>query len=170
MENQENLKTLVKSSFILVLVFFSCKKESKKLSKEIPNNNDIAFIQLEFENIYKSNNDLTLESWLNYIELAEYINQFNSNDFSSLIDNKKYLIRFFNGIKNTIPDVLNQPEISSRLTVIETDFLKLESMLSNFEISSDQKIKMVKRINNSFSNLNFQIDKLIEKLEITPLL
>lgn len=170
MENQKNLKTLVKSSFILVLVFFSCKKESKKLSKEIPNNNDIAFIQLEFENIYKSNNDLTLESWLNYIELAEYINQFNSNDFSSLIDNKKYLIRFFNGIKNTIPDVLNQPEISSRLTVIETDFLKLESMLSNFEISSDQKIKMVKRINNSFSNLNFQIDKLIEKLEITPLL
>lgn len=170
MENQKNLKTLVKSSFILVLVFFSCKKESKKLSKEIPINNDITFIQLEFENIYKSNNDLTLESWLNYIELAEYINQFNSNDFSSLIDNKKYLIRFFNGIKNTIPDVLNQPEISSRLTVIETDFLKLESMLSNFEISSDQKIKMVKRINNSFSNLNFQIDKLIEKLEITPLL
>ena len=170
MENQKNLKTLVKSSFILVLVFFSCKKESKKLSKEIPNNNDIAFIQLEFENIYKSNNDLTLESWLNYIELAEYINQFNSNDFSSLIDNKKYLIRFFNGIKNTIPDVLNQPEISSRLTVIETDFLKLESMLSNFEISPDQKNKMVKRINNSFSNLNFQIDKLIEKLEITPLL
>ena len=170
MENQKNLKTLVKSSFILVLVFFSCKKESKKLSKEIPINNDITFIQLEFENIYKSNNDLTLESWLNYIELAEYINQINSNDFSSLIDNKKYLIRFFNGIKNTIPDVLNQPEISSRLTVIETDFLKLESMLSNFEISSDQKIKMVKRINNSFSNLNFQIDKIIEKLEITPLL
>ena len=170
MENQKNLKSLVKSSFILVLVFFSCKKESKKLSNEIPINNDITFIQLEFENIYKSNNDLTLESWLNYIELAEYINQINSNDFSSLIDNKKYLIRFFNGIKNTIPDVLNQPEISSRLTVIETDFLKLESMLSNFEISSDQKNKMVKRINNSFSNLNFQIDKLIEKLEITPLL
>ena len=113
---------------------------------------------------------MILESWLNYTELAEYINQFNSNDFSSLIDNKKYLIRFFNGIKNTIPDVLNQPEISSRLTVIETDFLKLESMLSNFEISSDQKNKMVKRINNSFSNLNFQIDKVIEKLEITPLL
>lgn len=170
MENQKNLKTLVKSSFILILVFFSCKKELKKSSKEIPNNNEIAFIQLEFENIYKSNNDLILESWLNYTELAEYINQFNSNDFSSLIDNKKYLIRFFNGIKNTIPDVLNQPEISSRLTVIETDFLKLESMLSNFEISSDQKNKMVKRINNSFSNLNFQIDKVIEKLEITPLL
>ena len=170
MENQKNLKTLVKSSFILVLVFFSCKKESKKLPEEISKNNDVEFVQLEFENIYKSNNDLTLESWLNYIELAEYINQFNSNDFSSLIDNKKYLIRFFKGIENSIPDVLNQPEILSRLTVIETDFLKLESMLSNFEINSDQKIKMVKRINNSFSNLNFQIDKLIEKLKITPLL
>ena len=27
---------------------------------------------------------------------------------------------------------------------------------------------MVKKINNSFSNLNFQIDKLTEKQEITP--
>ena len=31
---------------------------------------------------------------------------------------------------------------------------------------NDIKIKLVKKINNSFSNLNFQIDKLLEKQEI----
>ena len=42
-------------------------------------------------------------------------------------------------------------------------------MISNFTVENVEKIKMVKKINNSFSNLNFQIDKLIEKQEITPL-
>ena len=41
-------------------------------------------------------------------------------------------------------------------------------MLSNYESNEEAKIKMVKKINNSFSNLNFQIDKLTEKQEITP--
>ena len=41
-------------------------------------------------------------------------------------------------------------------------------MLSNYETNKEAKIKMVKKINNSFSNLNFQIDKLTEKQEITP--
>ena len=50
--------------------------------------------------------------------------------------------------------------------MIETDFMRFESMLSNYEIEKEIKIKMVKKINNSFSNLNFQIDKLLEKQEI----
>ena len=44
--------------------------------------------------------------------------------------------------------------------------MRFESMLSNYEIEKEIKIKMVKKINNSFSNLNFQIDKLLEKQEI----
>ena len=72
----------------------------------------------------------------------------------------------FRGIKFSIPDEINKPEIKSRLTVIETEFMRFESMLSNYEIEKEIKIKMVKKINNSFSNLNFQIDKLLEKQEI----
>ena len=102
---------------------------------------------------------------MNYIELSEFIEQLNLNDFSSVIDNKKYLIRFFNVIKNTIPNEINKPEIKSRLTVIETDFLRFEALISNYEINDKMKSKMVKKINNSFSNLNYQIDKLTEKRE-----
>ena len=90
----------------------------------------------------------------------------NSNKFLVL---EKQLIE----LKDLIDLAYNENDedvISSCKLDLDAIFLKLESMLSNFEISSDQKIKMVKRINNSFSNLNFQIDKLIEKLEITPLL
>ena len=44
--------------------------------------------------------------------------------------------------------------------------MRFESLLSNYEIDSEEKTKMVKKINNSFSNLNFQIDKLLEKQDI----
>lgn len=131
--------------------------------------NEINFTKLEFSEIYQSSNNISLVEWNGYIELSEYINQFNSSDFSLLIDNKKYMEKFFTELKNSIPESINKPEIYSRLTVIETDFLKFESMISNFSLKNEEKLTMVKKINNSFSNLNFQIDKLIEKRKITPL-
>lgn len=131
--------------------------------------NDINFTKLEFSEIYQSSNNISLVEWNGYAELSEYINQFNSSDFSLLIDNKKYMEKFFTELKNFIPEPINKPEIYSRLTVIETDFLKFESMISNFPLKNEEKLTMVKKINNSFSNLNFQIDKLIEKTKITPL-
>ena len=126
----------------------------------------MSYSEINFDSIYQIKYDSSIEEWINYFELNEFIKQLNTDDFSSLIDNKKFLLRFFKGIKFSIPDEINKPEIKSRLTVIETDFMRFESMLSNYEIDKEIKIKMVKKINNSFSNLNFQIDKLLEKQEI----
>jgi len=161
------LKRLIKISIILISII-SCKEV---VVEEIKNNlisKTINYSEINLESIYKIKLYSNIDEWINYMELNEYVNQLNLNDYSTLIDNKKYLIRFFNGIKNTIPIEINKPEIKSRLTVIETDFLRFESMLSNYESNEEEKIKMVKKINNSFSNLNFQIDKLTEKQEITP--
>ena len=167
MENQKLLKRLIKISIILISII-SCKEV---VVEEVMNNlssKTINYSEISLESIYKIKLYSNIDGWINYIELNEYINQVNLNDYSSLIDNKKYLNRFFNDIKNTIPTDINKPEIKSRLTVIETDFMRFESMLSNYEIEKEIKIKMVKKINNSFSNLNFQIDKLLEKQEINP--
>jgi len=57
---------------------------------------------------------------------------------------------------------------SSEPIMIATDFLKFESIISNYRIDESEKINLVKKINNSFSNLNFQIDKIIEKQEVNP--
>jgi len=161
------LKRLIKISLIIISIL-SCKEVVRDEIKDTSNTKIINYSEISLESVYKIKLYSNIDEWINYVELNQYIEQLNLNDYSSLIDNKKYLIRFFNGIKNTIPIDINKPEIVSRLTVIETDFLKFESMLSNYESNKEVKIKMVKKINNSFSNLNFQIDKLIEKQEITP--
>ena len=166
MENQKLLRGLIKISIILISIF-SCKEVVVEEVKNNLSSKTINYSEINLESIYEIKLYSNIDEWINYMELNEYVNQLNLNDYSSLIDNKKYLIRFFNGIKNTIPTDINKPEIKSRLTVIETDFLRFESMLSNYELNEEAKIKMVKKINNSFSNLNFQIDKLTEKQEIT---
>ena len=167
MENQKLLKRLIKISIILISII-SCKEVVVEEVKSNLSSKTINYSEINLESVYKIKLYSNIEEWINYIELNEYVNQLNLSDYSTLIDNKQYLIRFFNGVKNTIPTDINKPEIKSRLTVIETDFLRFESMLSNYESNEEEKIKMVKKINNSFSNLNFQIDKLTEKQEITP--
>ena len=167
MENQKLLRGLIKISIILISIF-SCKEVVVEEVKNNLSSKTINYSEINLESVYEIKLYSNIDEWINYVELNDYINQLNLNDYSTLIDNKQYLIRFFNGIKNTIPTDINKPEIKSRLTVIETDFLRFESMLSNYESNEEAKIKMVKKINNSFSNLNFQIDKLTEKQEITP--
>ena len=150
-------------------MLFCCEESNKEEKQQINTDSKVInYSELNLESVYKIKNYNQIDNWMNYVELSEFIEQLNLNDFSSVIDNKKYLIRFFNVIKNTIPLDINKPEIKSRLTVIETDFLRFEAMISNYEINDRIKTKMVKKINNSFSNLNFQIDKLTEKREIIP--
>ena len=150
-------------------MFFSCEKINTEEKQQLNTETKVInYSELNLESVYKIKIYNQVDKWINYIELSDFIEQLNLNDFSSVIDNKKYLIRFFNVIKNTIPNEINKPEIKSRLTVIETDFLRFEALISNYEINDKMKTKMVKKINNSFSNLNFQIDKLTEKQEITP--
>ena len=161
------MKRLTKFIFALFISFTSCDEiTTGNVQKDNSNSTTINYSEINFESIYEVKYYSSIEQWINYFELNEFIEQLNSNDYSSLIANKKFLLRFFRGIKFSIPDEINKPEIKSRLTVIETDFMRFESMLSNYEIEKEIKIKMVKKINNSFSNLNFQIDKLLEKQEI----
>ncbi len=166
MENRVVLKKLNRLFVLIIIFLVNCNDNVNIVQKQEANSKPLSYSEINFDSIYQIKYDSSIEKWINYFELNEFIKQLNTDDFSSLIDNKTFLLRFFKGIKISIPDEINKPEIKSRLTVIETDFMRFESMLSNYEIDKEIKIKMVKKINNSFSNLNFQIDKLLEKQEI----
>ena len=125
----------------------SCNEiTTNEVQKDDTNSTTINYSEINFKSIYEVKYYSSIEQWINYFELNEFIEQLNSNDFSSLIDNKKFLLRFFKGIKFSIPDEINKSEIKSRLTVIETDFMRFESMLSNYEVDNEIKIKMVKKL------------------------
>ena len=163
------MKTITRLLILISLAIFSCNQADNETLNKISSEKNIDYTKLNFEEVYSIKSITLIEEWINYAELFSYIEEINSKNYSSIIDNKKYLIRFFNGLKNTIPELINKAEIKSRLTVIETDFLKFESIISNYTIDESEKINLVKKINNSFSNFNFQIDKIIEKQEVNPI-
>tara|TARA_B100001175_G_scaffold316044_1_gene328974 strand:+ start:824 stop:1312 length:489 start_codon:yes stop_codon:yes gene_type:complete len=160
------LKRLIRFSFIIFVFAFNCKENIITKKNEISIKNEIKYKELNFDSIEETKFNF-MESWSQYWELKEFIYELNSGNYSSLIDNKKYLKRFFKGIYNRIPEIIDDSEIKSRIKIIENDFLNYETIFSNNNISETEKRRVIKKINNSFSNLNFQINKFIEKQEIT---
>ena len=168
MENLKILKNKIEFILLILISLFSCDNIKSDLIKENSSIDNINYSELDYKKVYTSINSLILDEWLIYSELTGYINEINSGDLSSITENKKYLTRFFNGLKKTIPEIINEKEIISRITVIETNFLKYDAILSNNQVSKKRKISIANKINSSFSNLNYQIDKIIEKKEIIP--
>lgn len=125
--------------------------------------NKVDFFQNQNQQkIYLLKSTNSTQDWLRYNQLSDYIKKINNEDFSMFMDNDIFLKKFFKEISTSVPDDLNLSEINSRLSVVETDFWlfidKLHSLHDKKKL--DQQIE---KINISFSNLNFQIDKIYIK-------
>ena len=151
-----------KISLFLSIVFFvlSCSKNKIEVNQE---ENKVDFFQKQFQQKkYQLKNTSSVQEWLQYSQLSEYIKEINNEDFSMFIDNDIFLKKFFKEMSTSIPDNLNLSEITSRLSVVETDFWLFIDKLNSLH----EKKKLddqIEKINISFSNLNFQIDKIYIK-------
>ena len=147
-----------KISLFLSIVFFvlSCSENKIEVNQE---ENKVDFFQKQYQQKkYQLKNTSSVQEWLQYSQLSEYIKEINNEDFSMFIDNDIFLKKFFKEMSTSIPDDLNLSEITSRLSVVETDFWLFIDKLNSLH----EKKKLddqIEKINISFSNLNFQIDK-----------
>lgn len=155
----QNQRILEKISLFLSIVFFvlSCSENKIEVNQE---ENKVDFFQKQNQQKkYQLKNKSSVQEWLQYNQLSEYVKEINNEDFSMFIDNDIFLKKFFKEMSTSIPDDLNLSEITSRLSVVETDFWvfidKLNSLYEKKKLD-DQ----IEKINISFSNLNFQIDKI----------
>ena len=158
----QNRRVLKKISLFLTIVFFvlSCSENKNEANQQ---ENKVDFFQKQSQQkIYLLKSTNSTQDWLRYNQLSDYIKKINNEDFSMFMDNDIFLKKFFKEMSTSIPDDLNISEINSRLSVVETDFWlfidKLHSLHDKKKLD-DQ----IEKINISFSNLNFQIDKIYFK-------
>ena len=151
-----------KISLFLTIVFFvlSCSENKNEANQQ---ENKVDFFQKQNQQkIYLLKSTNSTQDWLRYNQLSDYIKKINNEDFSMFMDNDIFLKKFFKEMSTSIPDDLNISEINSRLSVVKTDFWlfidKLHSLHDKKKLD-DQ----IEKINISFSNLNFQIDKIYFK-------
>jgi len=102
-------------------------------------------------------------NWDKYQELAIQVSYLRKADLSFFNGDKALLKGFIDTLKLNIPDTLKTNPIISRTTIMETSLLRLNENLTLDNIQDSLKLQSVKEVLVAFSNLNYQINKKLEK-------
>ena len=103
-----------------------------------------------------------LANWEKYQELATQMSYLKKADLSFFNAEKQILKTAIDEFTATIPEQLRTNPILSRAAIIETTLLKLNENLRLDNIDGHVKLMSVKDVLESFSNLNYQINKKLE--------
>jgi hypothetical protein len=103
------------------------------------------------------------QKWSSLPELQSIINGLKSENYSAFSETDNYLKEFITELKKTLPKKLNIPSITSRIVVLETNILELESILSKTQLETKRKVIVTDKSIESYYNLIYQINKTIEK-------
>jgi small-conductance mechanosensitive channel len=103
------------------------------------------------------------QQWSSLQELQNIIANLVKGDYSTFKEKDNYLKESIGELRKTLPEKLNINSITSRLLVLETNILQLESELSESGLESKNKVVISNKSIESYYNFIYQINKIIEK-------
>ncbi len=161
-----NIKFLsIVSIFILIS---SCKKTEENnpvntvenTSQELSKNEISELDYLDF--VLDEKTEQAIENWEEYYQIQDAITNVKEGDLV-FFNEKETIKTLLTDLRKNIPESVNTPATLARIQVLETKIYKLES-LSNLSTTSKETLKSsIKEFLVSFSNLNFQMNKKLEK-------
>ena len=161
------IKALVILSFLILIS--ACKKTQDETGEDQIEQNKSQEIteqdisKLKYVDYILDSKAVTIvEDWQEYLQLEDIIANIKKGDLAYFKDNDKVIQLLLKELKQNIPEALKSESISSRILVLETKTLKLESLSNLSSTSKTELIQNIKEFLVSFSNLNFQINKKIE--------
>ena len=111
-----------------------------------------------------TDSEAALSSWEKYQELAIQISYLKKSDLSFFNGDKDVLKKFIGEFKTATPiQFLDNNPIISRMVILETMLLKLNENLTIDNIDGSVKLLSIKEVLIAFSNLNYQINKKLER-------
>lgn len=155
---------------LLSIMIVSCKTDTQKVAIEstLDDKQSKTITKDEIENLkyndYGLSNDAkkALNDWQKYQELNTQIEYLKTADLSFFKSDLTLISTFINDFRTEIPKAVSTNEINSRITVLETKMLKLNSLLLLDNMSKNEQLKGLKEVFVAFSNLNLQINKKLE--------
>lgn len=155
-------------SFFLIVFVFSCEKKNENV-KQTEDNTPILVSKKNIQKLNYTDFELDTKvknnilSWEKYTELNGVILNLKQGNLSYFKGNHDILEALINELKETLPESLNSATIMSRLIALETKLYKLESVANLSNASTDTLLSSIKEVLVSFSNLNLQMNKKIER-------
>jgi len=173
------MKRVLYIFFSFLLVFYSCKKESKTDETNQAVRDTIAFNKTK--NATKINIKLTreakkaLENWKEYQIFDDFISQYSSISNSEALSNATELSELATHLRDSVLDSrLNTHAVKTRLNILQNECLRLKDMenisaIKPKEVSAKVTdiLKAYAALNNKFISV-YEINKLQNELELDP--
>ena len=155
--------------FSLFILFLSCNQRdtSKNDSKtdqtfiKTVNQSDLSKINYT-EFVLSPEAQRAIENCVEYNQLQEQVGYLKKGDLSFFSDNKKAIETLLKDLNKNIPEDLKDNSILARLKVVETTIYKLESLVQLSTTTKPELIEGIKAFLISVSNLDLQLNEVIE--------
>lgn len=162
-----NLKLFLLLTFSIFLSTCSDKSTENLIDQQTTPKNVLtekAINKLNFRDFGLSDKaEKVVESWVKYNELKIQLDYLRKADVSFFKSETKELQDFIIAFKEEIPEDINSDPIVSRAIVLETKLMLLHQTLLKENTATKNQLKGIKALLVAFSNLNFQIDKQLER-------
>ncbi|GGD20274.1 hypothetical protein [Hyunsoonleella pacifica] len=106
--------------------------------------------------------EILTEPWLPYDQLKITIEDIKKADFS-FFEDEQAVFELVRELRKTIPDTLKTQSVLSRITIVENMLYKFDDTQALHTTTKPKLAKAIKELLVSYSNLNFQLNKKIEK-------
>ncbi|MFD1161094.1 hypothetical protein [Hwangdonia seohaensis] len=164
-----NLKLI--SLICIFMMVSSCKKTEENNPEEV-NDTEIKSQGLSESDIAKldfadfgldEKTERAIENWQEYYQLQDIVNNVKKGDLIYFSNNEEAIKTLLTDLKKNIPAPVNTSATLARLQVLDTKVLKLESLYNLSTTSKSELNATVKEFLVAVSNLNFQMNKKLEK-------
>lgn len=105
---------------------------------------------------------IAVSDWAKFQELSTQLTFLKKADITFFTNDKDTLKAFIKLMKETIPQTLNSKPIKSRISVLETQLLKLNNDLSLDNYAAEKKLKSIRALLVANSNVIYLINKKLE--------
>lgn len=163
-----NIKLLSFLSFFIIIS--SCKKTEENIpADDIAKNNNQELTESDISKlnyidfVLDENTEQAIESWQEYYQLQDVIHNVKKGDLSFFSSNTETIETLFKDLKKNIPEPVNTPATLARIQVLETKIYKLKSLYNLNTTTKSELNNCIKEFLVSVSNLNFQMNKKLEK-------
>lgn len=107
--------------------------------------------------------EVLAEPWQPYTRLSTTTELVKKADFSFFDEDDQAVFELIKELRNTIPDTLKTQSVLSRITIVENMLYKLDESYKLSTTTKPELLSSVKSFLVSYSNLNFQLNKKLEK-------
>ena len=155
---------------LFICIFYSCKKNKMDQPEKTGSDQDSVVVtkselqKLNYtEFVLDTESDKSLLDWWKYRELENRINEIKNGDLSHFKSGITVVETLIDEFTDTVPQQLNEESIQARILIVKTMYLKLNNIINMSTSTKGEIKKAITDLLESFSNLNYQINKKFER-------